>query len=77
MSMTSVSDEVPGAARWSRLRPVWTFCRAVLSNPKAAAGAILLARHRYAHRRQQGMLCVEGEIATVAPCVVKMRLDAG
>jgi len=43
MSMTSANDEVPGAARWSRLRPVWTFCRAVLSNPKAAAGAILLA----------------------------------
>jgi len=41
--MTSANDEVPGAARWSRLRPVWTFCRAVLSNPKAAAGAILLA----------------------------------
>jgi len=38
-----MNDEVPGAARWSRLRPGWTFCRAVLSNRKATAGAILLA----------------------------------
>jgi peptide/nickel transport system permease protein len=43
MSMTSLNDEVPGAARWSRLRPPWTFCRAVLSNRKATAGAILLS----------------------------------
>jgi peptide/nickel transport system permease protein len=43
MSMSSVNDEVPGPARSSRLRPAWTFCRAVLSNRKATAGAILLS----------------------------------
>jgi peptide/nickel transport system permease protein len=41
--MTDVTDEAPGATRRSRLRPLWTFCRAVLSNRKATAGAILLA----------------------------------
>ncbi|HXQ41715.1 MAG TPA: ABC transporter permease [Candidatus Udaeobacter sp.] len=43
MSTTTVNDEAPGTARRSRLQPVWAFCRAVLSNRKAAAGAILLA----------------------------------
>ncbi len=43
MSTTAVNDEAPGTARRSRLQPVWAFCRAVLSNRKATAGAILLA----------------------------------
>jgi peptide/nickel transport system permease protein len=43
MSTASVNDAAPGAAHRSQLRPVWAFCRAVLSNRKATAGAILLA----------------------------------
>ena len=43
MSTAVANDEAPGTARRSRLRPLWGFCRAVLSNRKATAGAILLA----------------------------------
>ena len=43
MSTAIVNDEGRGTARRSHLSPIWSFCRAVLSNRKATAGAILLA----------------------------------
>src|SRR5579863_4576423 len=43
MSTAIANDAAPDAARRSRLRPFCNFCRAVLSNRKATAGAILLA----------------------------------
>jgi peptide/nickel transport system permease protein len=43
MSVPGVEHEMPGTGHRSRLRPLGTFCHAVLSNRKATAGAVLLA----------------------------------